>query len=301
MSSPRHVLITGASTGIGRTCALHLAARGWIVWAGVRRDADAESLRRGAPGAGGTLHPLILDVTDPATIAIAAERIRTDAGAPGLAGLVNNAGIGVTGPLELIATDDWRRQFEVNLFGQLAVTRAMLPLLRAHAAAAPGPRPARIVMISSIAGRVAQPMFGPYCASKFALEAASDTLRMELAAQRIGVSLIEPGAVKSEIWRKGMSDAARINLADPAAQRYEPLIAGVVALAGQAERLAIPALRAARAVERCLTARRPPARIRLGFDAKVTIVLKALVPTWAFDALMLSMIRLSARKAARGS
>jgi NAD(P)-dependent dehydrogenase (short-subunit alcohol dehydrogenase family) len=296
MSAQRHVLITGSSTGIGRACAVHLASRGWQVWAGIRSAADAASILREAPSC---LEPVTLDVTDAASIAIAAERLRTATGPAGLAALVNNAGISVSGPLELIDTAGLRRQFEVNVFGHLAVTRAMLPLLRAHAEPARGPHPARIVMISSIAGRMSQPILGPYCASKFALESLSDSLRMELASQRIGVSIIEPGAVQSEIWNKGLAQADSFNLAEPAAQRYESLLVGLSELARHAQQTAIPAIKAARLVERCLTARRPPVRILLGRDARAGALLKSILPTRAFDSLLVGLLSRTGRRASR--
>lgn len=290
------VLITGCSTGIGKACVLHLARRDWTVFAGVRRLADAEALRKEAPEIAASIIPTALDVTDRASIQAAAEQISRATGSAGLTGIVNNAGISVNGPVELVPIDDWKRQFEVNFFGHIAVTQAMLPLLRTYAAATPGPRPARIVMMSSIAGRLAQPIVGPYCSSKFALEAMSDALRMELRAQRIGVSLVEPGAIESEIWRKGQEEAAAKDLAHPLAGPYEDLIAGIKIGAAKAAHGAIPASRVARAVERCLTSRRAPVRVLVGPDAQVAAALKSLMPSRWMDALLDGVLRKIGKK-----
>jgi NAD(P)-dependent dehydrogenase (short-subunit alcohol dehydrogenase family) len=293
MSQGRHVLITGSSTGIGRACAVHLASRGWTVFAGVRRAADGEAIRTGAQEAGSRIVPLIIDVTDEASVAAAAERVGAAVGSGGLAGLVNNAGVSVNGPVELVPREEWRRQFEVNLFGHIAVTQAVLALLRKYAA---GEKPARIVMMSSIAGRFAQPILGPYCSSKFALEAMSDALRRELRAQRIGVSLVEPGAIQSEIWRKALDDVAGKDQADPALRRYDYLINGVTIAAKQAADVAIPAVKVARVVERCLTARRAPIRVLVGTDAKLMAAAKAILPTRWMDGLLEVGLRRIAKK-----
>jgi NAD(P)-dependent dehydrogenase (short-subunit alcohol dehydrogenase family) len=232
----------------------------------------------------------MLDVTDQASIDAAAAELGRRVGSSGLAGLVNNAGISVLGPVEALAPEDWRRQFDVNFFGQMAVTRAMLPLLRAGTAAGR----ARIVMISSIAGRVGQPVLGPYCASKFALESASDSLRLELRAQRIGVSVVQPGAIKSEIWRKGQGQAKEKPLPPDMAIHYGLMTESIRRMAEHAERVAIPAVTVARVVERCLTARRAPVRVLVGTDAKVSAALKAVLPTRGFDWLLAKVLRIGA-------
>jgi len=280
-SIPRTVLVTGSSTGIGRACVLHLASRAWTVFAGVRRPSDAESLS--AELSSSSLHPILLDITDAASISTAVSQIEKMTGAAGLNALVNNAGISINGPVEMLTIDDWRKQFEVNLFGQIAMTRATLPLLRAAATPA---ATSRIVMMSSIAGRVGQPIIGPYCASKFALEAVSDALRLELKSQHIEVSLVEPGAIKSEIWKKAQDSALAIDRNHPAAERYAKTIDAVVAMAGQAEKQAIPASRVAAVVEHCLTSNRPPIRRLVGRDAKLAAFAKAILPDRIFDAAL---------------
>ncbi len=174
------VLITGASTGIGEACALWLQDRGYRVFAGVRKSTDAEALQQKSKG---HLTPVLLDVADEASIREAVQFVLTQE--PKLEGLVNNAGIAVAGPLEFVPLQELRRVLEVNVVGQVAVTQAFLPLLREARG--------RVVLMSSISGRVAAPLMGPYAASKFALEAIGDALRRELAPWGIEVSIIEPG------------------------------------------------------------------------------------------------------------
>src|SRR3954462_12272580 len=181
------VLIRGASTGIGRATALELARRGATVLAGVRDPADGEAL-------GPAVTPLPLDATDAAPVAAAGE----EAARRGLDALVNNAGIAVTGPLEYLPLDELRRQLEVNTVVQLAGTQACLPALRASRG--------RIVNVSSVAGRVVLPLYGPYAASKFALEALSDALRQELEGA-VSVSVVEPGAIATPIWERSLAVA----------------------------------------------------------------------------------------------
>src|SRR5262249_39561380 len=190
------VVITGASTGAGRDAALHLDRNGFRVFAGVRREADAESLRKEASP---QLEPLLLDVTDAAAIEAAAKRVDAEVGSAGLAGLVNNAGIGIGAPIEFLDLNELRRQLEVNVVAVVAVTQAFLPALRRARG--------RVVNAGSIGGRVSQPLVGPYSASKFALEAISESERMELAPWGIEVSLVEPGAISTAIWGKTQSYA----------------------------------------------------------------------------------------------
>ena len=186
------VVITGASTGIGRASALYMDRLGWRVYAGVRRQSDAESIR--AEGSDRLL-PVLLDVTDRDSIRAALQVVSNDLGTTGLSGLVNNAGIPYGGPVEFLSLDQVRAEFEVNYFGVIAVTQAFLSLLR-------GGR-GRVVNMSSIGGLVGSPFLSPYCSTKFALEALSDCLRMELKPWHIEVSVIQPGAIDTPIWSKG--------------------------------------------------------------------------------------------------
>ncbi|MCC6126940.1 MAG: SDR family oxidoreductase [Pirellulales bacterium] len=193
------VVITGASTGIGEATALELDRRGFQVFAGVR---TAEAGKRLQAQSSPLLSPLILDVTDTSQIAAALEFVREKTGGQGLAALVNNAGIAISGPLEIIPLAEFRRQLEVNVIGQLAVNQAFIPLLRTCRG--------RIVNVSSVNGAFAAPYLGPYAASKFALEALSDALRIELRQWGIKVIVVAPGAIKTPIWDKSAETAEKI-------------------------------------------------------------------------------------------
>jgi len=270
------VLISGASTGIGRACAEHLDSLGFTVFAGVRKQSDADSLL----GAGsGRTRPLMLDVTDSASIA-AAMRTVDEASPAGLVGLVNNAGISVGGPLEFVPIDDWRRQLEVNFLGQVALTQAALPALREARG--------RIVNMTSIGGRLASPFLGPYNASKYALEAVTDALRLELRQFGIEVAAIEPGAVATPIWEKGRASAeqATTNMPAEALQLYGAGVAAISKFIALGERTGIAPLEVARVVEHALTASRPKPRYVVGRDAKMRLFLTRLLPTRAMDRLV---------------
>jgi len=240
----RSVLITGASSGIGAACTARLAAAGWHVYAGVRKAGDAP--------AGAT--ELILDVTDPEAIA-ALEFDRLD-------GLVNNAGIAVAAPLEDLPLDELRRQLEVNLVGQVSITQALLPALRAASG--------RIVIVGSIAGRSALPFLGAYAISKFALEAMADSLRLELQPDGIEVALVEPGTIATPIWTKPQP------LADVVSERYRARIEAFRVLAAARAKKAAPADRVAQAVEHALTSARPKTRYLVGRDAKIRAAIERL-------------------------
>ena len=188
---PRTVVITGASTGIGEACALRMDRLGWRVFAGVRKEADGLALQKKASE---ELTPIILDVTEQPPIDASAGLVTAAVGESGLAGLINNAGVGVGGPLEFIEVDELRRQLEVNVIGQIAVTQAFMPLIRKSTG--------RIVNMGSIGGRMATPFLGPYNASKFAMEALTDSLRQELHPWGIHVSIIATGSISTPLWDK---------------------------------------------------------------------------------------------------
>jgi NAD(P)-dependent dehydrogenase (short-subunit alcohol dehydrogenase family) len=268
------VLISGASTGIGRACALDLANRGVRVFAGVRQLPAGEALRAEAAG---TIVPIVLDVTSADGIAAAIDAVAHENGARTLSGLVNNAGIAVGGPLEFVPIAAVRAQFEANVLGMLALTQACLPLLRAGRG--------RIVNISSISGRVATPLLGPYAASKFAVEGLSDTLRRELAAWGITVSLVEPGKVVTPLWAKSVSAAEAMldDLPSDARALYGPAIERSKQRALRAARTGIPAADVATTVWSALTARRPRIRYLVGRDAKIGALLTALLPDRVLD------------------
>lgn len=185
------VIITGASSGIGKNIAQTLAAKGYRVAACMRKSADLEKLR------GENLYPVILDVTNPASISQAMIDLKDHLEKSAKIHLINNAGIAIAGPVEGVSLEKWREQFEVNLFGLIATTQAALPFIR-HTKG-------RIINISSVSGLVTAPFLGPYSASKFALEAVSDALRRELHSFGVKVVILEPGPVATPIWEKNFS------------------------------------------------------------------------------------------------
>ncbi len=255
----RFCLISGASTGIGRACALELDRRGFHVFAGVRSDEAAEGLRAAASD---RLTPVRLDVTVTAEIAAAAVQIAAAAGESGLAGLVNNAGIGVPGPWELLPLDLFRRQLEVNIIGQLAVTQACLPLLRKGRG--------RVVNISSINGGLAVPYLGAYSASKFGLEAFTDSLRTEVRNFGIQVSSVAPGAIDTPIWEKSaaLADQLSSGVSPETVALYQSDLEAMRLAAARAARGAAPVERVVRAVVHALTAKRPKTHYYLGWDVR---------------------------------
>jgi NAD(P)-dependent dehydrogenase (short-subunit alcohol dehydrogenase family) len=266
------VIVTGASSGIGEACALRLARGDFDVVAGVRKDEDAERA--------GALHervrPVKIDVADEASVAAAAQEV----GDGPIAGLVNNAGISVTGPLEFVPLDEWRHQLEVNVIGQVAVTQAFLPGIRA----AKG----RIVNIGSVGGKVAAPLLSPYAGSKFAMEGITDSLRRELRPLGVHVAIVEPGAVATEIWRKGTAAAEELleNAPPEAEAVYGKVIAAIRAQAAKATAEAIPPDEVAKVVEHALTADKPRTRYPVGRDAKTRIRAAGLLPDRVFDRLV---------------
>ena len=273
--------MTGASSGIGEACARRLTNAGFQVFAGVRKPEDGERLRNDVPG----VTPIVIDVTDQGAIASAAREVSEAVGAQGLAGLVNNAGIAVPAPLEYQPIDDFRRQIEVNLVGQVAVTQAFIPLLRAARG--------RIVNVSSIGGRVAVPLLGAYAASKFALEGFSDVLRRELRPWGIHVAVMEPGTIATPIWDKGIASGDELNATmPPAAQEaYGKLIAFVREASIRGAREGLPPDAVAKDVEHALTARKPRTRYLVGREAKSRGILASLVPDRVMDAAIARTMR----------
>jgi NAD(P)-dependent dehydrogenase (short-subunit alcohol dehydrogenase family) len=267
-------LITGASTGIGHATALRLARSGWTVLAGVRKTADGEALR---DAGGERVLPVELDVTDQAQIDQTAKRVNEIAPG-GLDALVNNAGIGIGGPLELISEESLRAQFDVNVFGQVAVTRALLPALRV----AKG----RIVIVSSVGGRVALPFSAPYGASKHALEAIGDALRGELHSSEVKVVLVEPGSVATPIWAKSRADASQVNIPPELQEQYGHVPAAFEKTLHDTERRGISPELVASTIERALTARRPRTRYLVGRDARAMVLAKTLLPDRIFDRIV---------------
>jgi len=272
----RNVLVTGASKGIGEACTLRLAAEGWRVFAGVRDPADGDRLRS-AGGIG--IVPLRIDVTSAQDIAAAVSAVDQATGADGLHGLVNNAGIAIAGPLEFLPVSEFRRQLEVNVVGQVAVTQALLPVLRRGRG--------RVVFIGSIAGIFALPLSGAYAASKFALEAVADALRAELRSFGMHVSIVEPGVIATPIWNTSLERGEQIlQDAPPELETYYGRV-----LKGMRKRVqrgmgGLSPDRVAAAVEHALSARRPRTRYIVGRDARVRALLKKLLPDRVRDALI---------------
>lgn len=258
-------MVSGASSGIGRACALRLDRDGWRVFAGVRREADADMLRAESSA---RLVPVTLDVTDAASIAAMEETVRDAVGDEGLHGLVNNAGMATGGVLEVVDLNELRRVLEVNVTGQLAVTQPLIPLLRLARG--------RIVMMSSIAGRSSTPLMGLYAASKHALEALTDALRLELGPWGIHVVSIQPGTIETPIWGKALVFAERATPTYPAwaMKLYGPLVDAM--LTGLRKVQGVPAAEVADAVARALTATTPRTRYVVGRDARVRVWIERL-------------------------
>lgn len=275
------VVVTGASSGIGEACARRLAREGFHVFAGVRKQQDGERLAREIGG----VTPLIVDVTDARSIAEAAQTVNAQTAGRGLAGLVNNAGVAVPAPVEHQPIDDFRRQVEVNLIGQVAVTQAFLPQLRAARG--------RIVNMSSIGGKVAVPLLGAYAASKFGLEGFSDSLRRELRPWGIHVSVIEPGTIATPIWDKGIAsgDELEAGLSEQAKRDYGPLIATVRTASERGARTGLPPDAVAEDVAHALTARRPKTRYLVGREAKSRALAARILGDRAIDRAVARVMR----------
>jgi NAD(P)-dependent dehydrogenase (short-subunit alcohol dehydrogenase family) len=266
------VLVTGAARGIGKSIVEHLASRGWDVIAGVRSEQDAAAVT--------TLNPqrissVILDVTDASHIAALTGSLpeRLDA-------VVNNAGIVVSGPMETVSSDEWRKQLDINVIGQLAVTQAVLPRLRTSRG--------RIVFISSVNGKLSMPLIGAYCASKFALEAAADALRMELRPWHIPVAIIEPAQTDTDMWRTADSMVHDVEASLTPEQRdlYAKHVVGMKKMIPVSQKLAVPAEKVSVLVEEALTARRPRAHYMVGIGPKLQVALMTNLPTWARDRVL---------------
>ena len=272
-------VVTGCSTGIGLAVCTLLAQRGYRVVAGVRSDLDADRLRALNPA---RIEPVHLDITSDDDIKSLAHHV---ADGRRVEALVNNAGIAVPGPIELLPTEEWRRQFEVNVFGTVAVTRALLPRLLESRG--------RIVNVSSISGFVAPPMLAPYTASKHALEALSDALRRELGSTGVRVVVVEPGDVATPIWTKGRTEAdKRIEEAPEDVQaRYAGLVAAVRARSETALGGGMPVHKVADTVLHALTAERPRTRYQVGREAKVLARVGRVLPDRVMDAVVRRALR----------
>ena len=268
----KSALVTGSSTGIGRACAGRLAKDGWRVFAGVRSATDAEAL----DAVPGDVTALRLDVTDAASIVAAAELVSERNGG-GLDALVNNAGIAIGGALETVPIEDLRRILDVNVVGQVAVTRAFLPLLRSARG--------RIVIVGSVGGRIAFPYAAPYHASKYALEAIADALRVELESQGVGVALIEPGPISTPIWSKAEAQVAalRTGLSAESNRLYDAEMASFEQRLRSADEHGERPEKVAAKIVDALTG--SGNRYPVGRGVRTLIALRPLLPDFAFDRL----------------
>jgi NAD(P)-dependent dehydrogenase (short-subunit alcohol dehydrogenase family) len=275
------VLVTGAARGIGKAIVEHLAAAGWDVIAGVRSEQDATAVTKVDPQ---RVSAVILDITNAEHIA------RLPAALPRrLDALVNNAGVAVGGPVETVTPDDWRKILEVNVIGQFAVTQAVLPRLRQSWG--------RVLFISSVNGRIATPMLGPYSASKFALEAGCDALRVELKAWGIPVVLIEPAQTDTDMWRTAGDMVVQIE-ADMSPEHrdlYASHIAGMKKFVPTARKMASPTTKVVAVVEEALTTRRPKARYVVALLPKVQAAVVPKLPTALRDRVMTMLVGLPRR------
>lgn len=271
---PRSVLITGCSTGIGHAAAIRLSKAGWRVFAGVRSERDAETIASQTPA---NCEPVMLDVTNADAIVAAAARIHDAVGEHGLHGLVNNAGLCVASPVECLAVEALRHQLEVNTVAPIALTRAMLPMLM-HARG-------RVVMVSSISGRIPFPIVGAYTASKHALECLSHALRVELAPTGVRVTIIEPGPVRTPIWSRTSraTDDAMKQWAEPQRDRYGSAMARMRQVAADGEAQGVPPQDVAELIERSLLSQRSMPRKVIGASFSDRVLLSGLVPLWARD------------------
>jgi len=280
-NTSKTVLITGATSGIGRVTALHLAKEGHHVIATGRKTAELSKLAAEAEGL--RLETLQLDVTSPDSIAQAVSAVDRLTGGKGLDVLVNNAGFGVLGPSSEISDAELRRQYETNVFGLMSVTRAFLPRMRER-------RAGRIINVSSVGGRLTLPYFGVYNSTKYALESLSDALRYELRAFGIDVALIEPGVIRTSFESTAVSDLATYRRSPyrPALDRYEQM-------SKAADRFASEPIVVAKAIARAVRARRPAARYVAPWSTNFMLWFQAVAPTFVWDWAMRKIAYLDER------
>ena len=273
------LVVTGASTGIGAATARELARRGFHVLAGVRRGKDADALRAT------NLEPVMLDITNEAEIAALVKHITDDPGRRPLRALVNNAGIGVNAPVEALPLSEWRRLFDINLFGHVAMMQALLPaLIKSHGT---------VVNISSVGGKVAMATYGPYASSKFALEAVSDALRREVEPLGVKVIVIEPGAVTTEMLGRVAVTGERITneMTTEHRGRYATLMHSVISQAQAAIPKGLPAEEVGRVIADAITSTRPRTRYTVGRDAAIVVRLAWFLSDRMLDSLLARILR----------
>ncbi|QDI72997.1 dehydrogenase [Streptomyces calvus] len=280
------IVVTGASTGMGASAARELARRGFHVLAGVRRDRDADAIRSTG------IEPVILDITKSEQVEALAARVADDPRA--LHALVNNAGVQVNAPVEALPMTEWRRVFEVNLFGHIAVTQALLPaLLRSKG---------RVINISSVGGRFAMATYGAYAGTKFALEAVSDSLRREVAPLGVQVVVVEPGGVRTEMAARGVETANHLaaQMTPEQDERYGSLLQANNKLMTSGTASGLTADAAARVIARAVTTPRPRTRYTAGRDAALIMCLGPMLSDRALDRILAANLRRHHPKGAVG-
>lgn len=280
MTSPRNILITGASTGIGRAIALDLASRGDQVIGTVRKQEDADALLAATPEGSLAIRSLILDVTDGTSVLRAAAELEEQLQGQGLHGLVNNAGVAIAAPLEYIPIEDFQLQMEINLTGLLRTTQAFLPLVKRERG--------RVINISSIAGRLAFPLAGPYHSSKHALEGLSDVMRLEFRRYGVEVVVIQPGAIRTPIWDTAAKKASEIGekLSRQARKDYGKLLHQVGKASAKAGEEGEDAQLCADVVRTALNAPRPRTRYIVGRNAKIGMFLRRILSDRRMDKIV---------------
>lgn len=274
------VVVTGASSGIGLATAKRLATDGFHVLAGIRRDADRAKVR------GSNIEPILLDIADAATIGGLVERIASDRERRPLRALVNNAGIAVNAPVEAAPLEDWRRQFEVGVIGQVAMIQALTPALLESRG--------RVVNIGSVGGKISMAGFGPYSAAKFAMEAVNDSLRREMQPYGLVVVMITPGAISTRLSDDGIAGVDRLaaQLSPEQHRRHDRLVEAVKSLARSWARDGLRPEAAAAVVSRAVTAERPRLRYTVGTDAALLTRLVRLIPEGLMDGMLRHQMKL---------
>lgn len=273
------ILVTGASTGLGKEMALYLAERGFNVYGTVRSDEAADALTQAAHGRGVSVRVVLVDITDPLAVKSAIERVVSEAG--GIYGLVNNAGIGLRGYFEDLSDEEIRRVFEANVFGTMSVTRAVLPHMRRA-------KRGRILVIGSIGGRIGSLGVSAYCATKFAQEGFAESLYMELAPLGIDVVLIEPGIIKTERWGSNRGNAARAK--DPNSPYYDWFLQSEKEADNLVRRSTATPRDVAAVAHKALIERRPKLRYLIGRKAKLAIYLRRYLPGELFERIYFGIV-----------
>ncbi len=273
------VIVSGASSGVGAATALEFAQRGYHVLAGVRRKSDGDLIRAER------IEPIILDITQPADIANVAARVASDPLGRGLRALINNAGIQINAPIEVLPLSEWRSLFDVNLFGHVEMIQTLLPEIIKNKGS--------IVNITSVGGKIAMPMYGPYASTKFALEAVSDALRREVEQHGVKVIVVEPGAVSTKMLKgvSGMGESIIESMTAEQRERYSSLMYSIVSQAESASRRGLSADKVGRVIVDAATSRRPRTRYAVGNDAALVVRLTEWLSDRMLDVLLARSLR----------